>query len=122
MSTFKNLDRLHYPPRPANARGEVEKILRALAEDYGAEKIIVFGSVVSGAVTEHSDIDLCVVREHPPSCTHPSLEARQAASRHRPLISRDILVKSPAQFRNESKTPVGVMVDVIERGITVYER
>ena len=75
MPTFQNLDRLHYPPRPANARAEVEKILRALVEDYGAEKIIAFGSAVRGGVTEHSDIDLCVIREHPPGCTHPGLEA-----------------------------------------------
>jgi predicted nucleotidyltransferase len=122
MPDFINLDRLHYPPRPANARAEVEKILTALVEDYGAEKIIAFGSTVRGGVTEHSDIDLCVIRQHPPGCTHPGLEARLAAGRYQPLISKDILVKDPAQYRLESAHPIGAMQEVVEHGLTVYER
>ena len=122
MPHFINLDRMHYPPRPANARAELEKILCALVEDYGAEKIIAFGSTVRGGVTEHSDFDLCVIREHPPGCTHPTLEARQAAGRYSPLVSKDILVKSPAQYRSEAMRPVGAMQEVVEHGLTVYER
>ena len=119
---FQNLQRLHYPPRPANAREEVEKILHALVEDYGAEKIIVFGSAVRGGMDEHSDIDLCVIREHPPGCTHPARDAGLAAARAGTLISKDILVRTPEQIEAARQRPVGVMDEVLNHGVTVYER
>lgn len=122
MSEFRNLHSLHYPPRPKNARAEVEKILRALVEDYGAEKIIVFGSAVRGGVDEHSDIDLCVIREHPPGCTHPAQEAGEAVARAEALISKDILVRTPEQIEAARKRPFGVMDEVLNHGVTVYER
>ena len=123
MSTvFQNLDLLHYPPLPANARTELEKILHALVEDYGAEKIIAFGSTVRGGATEHSDFDLCVIRQHPAGCTHPGLEADLAVARREPLVSKDILVRTPAQLMTERRHPFGVMDEVINHGLTVYER
>ena len=121
-TVFQNLDRLHYPPRPANARTELEKILHALVEDYGAEKIIAFGSTVRGGVTEHSDFDLCVIRQHPPGCTHPGLEADLAVAKRETLVSKDILVRTPAQIAAEKPKPFGVMDEVLNHGITVYER
>ena len=122
MAHFTNLDRLHLPPRPANARAELQKILCALVEDYGAEKIIVFGSCVRGTATEHSDVDLCVIREHPPGCTHPGLEADLAVGRTMALISKDILVRTPGQFEKERQKPFGVMDEIVNHGLTVYER
>ena len=122
MIAFQNLDHLHYPARPENARAEVEKILRALVEVYGAEKIIAFGSTVRGGVTEHSDVDLCVIREHPPGCTHPTLEAGLAAGRANALVSKDILVRTPAQIAAARQRPFGVMDEVLNHGLTVYER
>lgn len=121
MPTFQNLDRLHYPPCPANARTEVERILRALVEDFGANKIIAFGSAVRGGVTEHSDLDLCVIREHPPGCTHPGLEADLVVARRLPIVSTDILVRSPAQFAESKRHPFGVMDEVINHGLALYE-
>ncbi len=119
---FQNLEFLHYPPGPENARAEVEKILHALVEDYGAEKIIAFGSTVRGGVTEHSDIDLCVIREHPPGCTHPALDAGLAASRAHALVSKDILVRTPGQIAAARHHPIGLMDEVLNHGLTVYER
>jgi predicted nucleotidyltransferase len=122
MPIFQNLDHLHYPPLPENAREEVERMLRALVEDYGAEKIIAFGSAVRGGVTEHSDIDLCVVRQHPASSTHPTLEAGLAVARAGTLVSKDILVRTPNQMEEARKRPFGVMEEIVNHGVTVYER
>ncbi len=122
MSKFQNLQALHYPPIPTNARAEVEKILEALVDEYGAEKIIVFGSAVRGGMDAHSDFDLCVVREHPPGCTHPAYDAGMAVARARTLVSKDILVRTPKQIEAARKRPVGVMDEVLNHGVTVYER
>ena len=119
---FQNLDTLHLPPQPADARAHLERMLTALVEDYGAERIIVFGSCVRGGVTEHSDVDLCVIREHPPGCTHPGHEAGMVIAKTRAPISNDLLVRTPAQFRKAREHPFGVMDEVINHGLTVYER
>lgn len=122
MPLFQNLDRLHYPLRPANARAEVEKVLHALVDEYGAQKIIAFGSAVRGGVTEDSDLDLCVIRDHPPGCKDPGLEADLAVAKRLPVVSTDILVRSPAQFALAARRPFGVMDEVINHGLAIYER
>lgn len=122
MPRFINLDRLTLPSRPADARAQLERVLTALVDDYGAEKIIAFGSSVRGTATEHSDVDLCVIREHPPGCTRPVFEALTAAGKARPLISTDILVRTPTQLAAARQRPFGVMDEVLNHGVPVYER
>lgn len=122
MPRFTNLDRLTLPTRPSDARVQLERVLEALVEDFGAEKIIAFGSSVRGTATEHSDVDLCVIRQHPPGCTRPTFDALTAASKARPLISTDILVRTPSQMESARQRPFGVMEEVIHHGLPVYER
>jgi predicted nucleotidyltransferase len=122
MPRFINLDRLTLPSRPADARAQLERVLEALVEDFGAEKIIAFGSSVRGTATEHSDVDLCVIREHPPGCTRPAYEALTAAAKARPLISTDILVRTPTQLAAARLRPFGVMEEVLNHGLSLYER
>lgn len=100
----------------------MKKILRALVKNYGAEKIIVFGSAMRGGMAEYSDIDLCVVRRHPPGCTHPARDAGMVVARAGTLISKDILVCTPEQFEAARQRPVGVMDEELNHGVTVYER
>lgn len=119
---FQNVDRLHLPRGADNPREELEKILTALVEDYHAQTIIAFGSCVRGGVNEHSDVDLCVVREHPPGCRQPGLEADLAVARRRPLMSKDILVRTPAEMNRARTRPFGVMDEVLSHGVTLYER
>lgn len=122
VAPFKNLDRVHLPPATPNADAEFLKILEALATDYGAQKIIVFGSCVRGSVGRDSDVDLCVIREHPAGDSHPGLLADLAVSRRRPLLSTDILVRTPSEFAAQAERGFGVIRAVVEEGVSVYER
>lgn len=45
----------------AIAHGTLKAIAERLRERYGAERVLVYGSVARGEPTEHSDIDLLVV-------------------------------------------------------------
>ena len=121
MPHFINLDRLSLPSRPADARAQLERVLSALVEVYHAERIIVFGSCVHATATDDSDIDLLVIRDHPPECTHPALEAMQAIGTTRPLISTDLLVRTPQQWRAEQARPFGVFQEIVDHGLPVYE-
>jgi hypothetical protein len=119
---FQNLDKLHLPPLPSDGQRQLERVLTALVTDYGAERIIAFGSCVRGDASEHSDVDLCVVRDHAPGVTHPQLEAGLCVARTRPRISTDLLVRTPGQFQQAVVSPFGVMEEVIRNGVTLYER
>lgn len=119
---MKNLDKLHLPPSSHDARAQLERMIQVLIADYGAEKIIAFGSIVRGDTTKHSDVDLCVVRDHPPACTHPALEAGLILSKLKTTLSKDLLIRTPQQMNEAAKAPFGVMQEVLNHGITLYER
>ena len=122
MPHFFNLDRLTLPSRPSDARAHLERVLVALVEDFGAEKIIVFGSCVRGTATEHSDVDLLVIRSRPPDCTRPAYDALTAAAKAQPLISTDILVRTPDEWQAKQTRPFGVFDEIVHHGLPVYER
>ena len=121
-NSIKNLDKLHLPPSSRDAGEQLERMIHALITDYGAEKVIAFGSIVHGDVTEHSDIDLCIVRDHPPTCTHPSMDAGMILSKLKTTLSKDLLICTPRQMKEAEAAPFGVMEEVIHHGITLYER
>lgn len=51
-------------PVPATVdRSRLKAIADRLRQDYGAERVILFGSAARGEVTEHSDIDLLVISD-----------------------------------------------------------
>lgn len=122
MPPFFNLDRLTLPSRPSDARAHLERVLEALVEDFGAEKIFVFGSCVRGTATEHSDVDLLVIRSPKPDCTRPTYDALTAAAKARPLISTDILVRTPDDWLEKQRRPFGVFDEIVHHGLLVYER
>jgi predicted nucleotidyltransferase len=41
----------------------IKKIAERLKKEYGAERVILFGSYAKGEATEHSDIDLLIVAQ-----------------------------------------------------------
>jgi predicted nucleotidyltransferase len=51
------------PVTPTIDRARLKTIADRLRQDYGAERVILFGSAVREMVTEHSDIDLLVIAE-----------------------------------------------------------
>ncbi|MCK4244861.1 MAG: nucleotidyltransferase domain-containing protein, partial [Candidatus Omnitrophica bacterium] len=46
-----------------NLQKEIEKITEQIIKEYKPERIILFGSAVSGRLMPGSDIDLLVVKE-----------------------------------------------------------
>lgn len=119
---FQNLHLLQLPSWPPNAEKELHKILLALTQDYGAERIIAFGSCVRGKPSADSDVDLCVIRRHPPDCTHPRRDASLAVLRTGCRLATDLLVLTPEQWNRHQQSPFGVHAEILEHGITLYER
>ncbi len=102
---------------PMRAIREVTKII---AEKFGPEKIILFGSYAYGRPRESSDVDLLVVMETPLT----PREQRLVISRlfyDRPF-SLDILVRTPADLARRLAQGDFFLREVVRRGKVIYER
>lgn len=102
------------------AMDKIEEFGRRIGREFGAERVILFGSYARGAATKDSDVDLLVVAE-------TDLPPRQRYSAVRRLVadvpaSFDIIVKTPAEYARW-RSVVNHIVYFAERyGRVVYER
>ena len=94
-------------------------IIQRLVEHFDPERIILFGSYASGAVTEDSDVDLLIVAK-------TDLSPRERFPAVRRLLSDfpaafDIILKTPEEYRRRSV--VNHIVYFADKcGKVVYER
>jgi predicted nucleotidyltransferase len=108
------------PPWPG-AAAAFDAAIEVLISDFGAEEIWVFGSCAHRSPTEHSDVDLMVVRAQRPGCLRPSREAlRVIRPFHRfPL---DLFVITPELWAARQRAPQGIYLDIVRNGKRVYAR
>ncbi len=104
---------------------ELERFVEVAAEEFGAERIILFGSLAraleSGeeALDEWSDLDLVVVAE-----TEQSFYERikRLMRRVRPRVGADVLVYTPSEWERMKSERRFIKREVLEKGRVVYER
>src|SRR6266404_5180262 len=79
---------------------QLEPYLRVIVERFHPEKVILFGSQAYGEPTEHSDVDLLIVRSGIVSENQSNLEIRRAFwSVTTPRPSFTILTKTPERIQ-----------------------
>jgi len=102
------------------AMDKIKEFSRRIGLEFGAERVILFGSYAQGTVTKDSDIDLLVVAK-------TDLAPRQRYSAVRRLIadvpaSFDIIVKTPEEY-NRWRSVVNHIVYFADKyGRILYER
>jgi len=102
------------------AISQIEEFGRRIGRQFGAERVILFGSYALGTGTEGSDVDLLVVAD-------TDLPPRQRYGAVRRLVadvpaSFDIIVKTPAEYARW-RTVVNHIVYFADRyGKVLYER
>ena len=102
------------------AMNKIEEFGRRVGRQFGAERVILFGSYVEGSATEDSDIDLLVVAE-------TSLPANKRDAAVRRLLADvpaafDIIVKTPDEY-NRWRSVVNHVVYLADKyGRVIYER
>ncbi len=98
---------------------EMSRCLSMLTEQSDAEKVILFGTLVNGAVHEWSDIDLVVVER-----THLSFFQRIKKLRKllQPKVGMDIMVYTPEEFDQLCAERPFFKEEIIGKGKVVYER
>jgi hypothetical protein len=113
---------LHDPRYPVHKiADEVEPYLRVIVERFHPEKIILFGSQIYGEPTEHSDVDLLVVRSGIESENESNLEIRKSFwSVTTPRPSFTILTKTSGQIQQGVREHSPFFEEIVSRGIELY--
>ena len=105
--------------RKAQLKQELARFVRVLSADATVERLIVFGSMATGALHEWSDIDLVVVKQTDlPFYKRLTLAYRTL----RPTIETDVVVYTPAEFAQMAKSRWFVRDEILPKGALIYER
>lgn len=96
---------------------KVQQIINELAANYHPEKIILFGSYVTGLAHKDSDVDIVVVKK-----TNKNFYERinDASSSVKHILPLDILVYTPEEFKQMSVNNFFVINEILKNGKIVY--
>ena len=96
----------------------IKELTDRIAREFNPEKIILFGSHVSGSAGEDSDVDLLVILPFEGQATRKSAEILR---RVQPRIPVDLIVRRPDDVRERLKWKDFFLREIMERGKTLYE-
>jgi len=98
---------------------ELERILRIIIEEYDPEKIILFGSLVSGELHEWSDIDLLIIKSTEKRPIERILELSRLI---KPKIGIDLFIYTPEEYQLLLKERYSFWVNILKTGEIAYEK
>lgn len=106
-------------------QAELRRFVEVASEEFGAERIIVFGSVARAmdegtqALNEWSDLDIVVVAETELSFYKRS---QKLLLRVRPRVSVDVFVYTPTEWQELGAARLFVQSEMMGKGKVVYEK
>ena len=100
------------------AINKIKKFSRQIGEQFGAEKVILFGSHAHGSVTADSDVDLLVIGPFKGRSVDKSVEIRMKL---RPQFPVDILIRTPEKVQQRMQMGDCFIREILERGKVLYE-
>jgi predicted nucleotidyltransferase len=100
------------------AMNEIERFGRRIGEEFGAEKVILFGSYANGTAQKDSDVDLLVVASFEGKSVDKSVQIRLKL---RPSFPVDLLVRTPEKIRRRLELDDQFIKDILKGGKVLYE-
>jgi predicted nucleotidyltransferase len=100
------------------AINEIELFGRRIGEEFGAEKVILFGSHAQGSATQDSDVDLLIIAPFEGRSVDKSVEIRLKL---RPSFPVDLLVRTPEKIRQRLEIGDQFIKDILKCGKVLYE-
>jgi predicted nucleotidyltransferase len=97
---------------------QIEEFGQRIGLEFGAERVILFGSYARGTVTEDSDVDLMVIGPFEGRSVDKSVEIRMKL---RPGFPIDLLVRTSDKVRQRMEMGDDFMREIIEEGKVLYE-
>ncbi len=106
----------------SDVRSIVRRIADLLARSYNPEKMVLFGSSVSGSMDEESDVDLLIIKDTPLPFHRRGSEVRALL---RPLhlpLPMDIIVLTPQELDVQLKRGNVFLENILREGEVLFER
>ena len=96
----------------------IKELTERIVREFHPQKIILFGSYVSGNAGEGSDVDLLVILPFEGQAIRKSAEILKKVQ---PRIPVDLLVHTPDYVRNRLEWNDFFLREIMDRGKTLYE-
>ena len=110
-----------HQPRKRIPMKTIRSLANHIAKKFDPDEIILFGSHAYGKPTEWSDVDLLVVMDTPKGEEfEKSLEIRKTIPEL--TFGLDVIVRSRKVIERRKKLGDWFLVDITEKGKTLYER
>ncbi|MCJ7674847.1 MAG: nucleotidyltransferase domain-containing protein [Sedimentisphaerales bacterium] len=100
------------------AMNQIEEFGRRIGQEFGAQKVLLFGSYARGTITEDSDVDVLVIGPFEGRSVDKSVEIRMKL---RPGFPVDLLVRTPEKVRERIEMGDTFMREILEQGKVLYE-
>ncbi len=97
---------------------QIEEFGQRIGREFGADRVILFGSYAQGSVSEDSDVDLLVIAPFHGRSVDKSVEIRMKL---RPQFPVDLLVRTPEKVRQRIQMGDNFMREILEEGKVLYE-
>ena len=89
-----------------------------IGHEFGARKVVLFGSYANGRPSADSDVDILVILPFEGKSIHQSVRMRMQL---RPQFPLDLIVRTPEQVRRRLEMGDPFMREVLEEGKVLYE-
>lgn len=103
--------------RKEQMNAEMGRWIPILRDRFNAKLIVLFGSGATGRVAEWSDLDLVVVLETPLRFLDRTRELLAAL---RPSVGLDLLVYTPREWQEMTRTNRFVKEQIVDKGTVIY--
>jgi len=100
------------------AMNQIEEFGRRIGEEFGAERVILFGSHARGAVRADSDVDILVVGRFEGRSVDKSVEIQMKL---RPDFPVDLLMRTPEKIDERIAMGDTFMKEILTEGRVLYE-
>ncbi len=100
-------------------QNELNRLVEGIIRQYQPEKIILFGSMVTGKVNRSSDIDLLVIKDTETRRLNRRGEALRGIKHHPPV---DVIILTPDELEHLINRDAPFIKDIVTNGKVVYER
>jgi predicted nucleotidyltransferase len=100
------------------AMSEIEGFGRRIGREFGAERVILFGSHARGEVSEDSDVDLLIIGPYEGRSVDRSVEIRMKL---RPRFPVDLLIRTAEKVSDRIQMGDEFMREIVEEGKVLYE-
>jgi len=99
---------------------KISDIVKKIVTGYNPEKIILFGSHVTGNPDENSDLDLLVIKDTDLPRPQRAVEIRKML--YGVMIPIDLVVYTQTEIDESKDKSYSFVYEVLKTGKTLYER